>query len=342
MLTQSPIARWPALAATTVGSFHRPSWLAERGRAEVSFRFSGPELTEAQDDATIVVLHEQERAGLDVLTDGEQRRSNFIYHLLGTWAGVDLVDRRPKAIRGRNTERLVPRITGPVRRRSSAMANDLLFAKAHTELPLKMAVPGPMTVVDTTCDESYGDEEALAMDVAAALNAELLELEAAGCNVVQIDEPAMTRLPDKVARYGLRALARCVQGLRIPTLVHLCYGYPGAGALQHEHGYAELLAMLSDVPVSGYSLEFARSGFDAAVLRACGQRLVMFGCVDPSDTPPEALDVVVGRIRAGLEYVEPHRMLVAPDCGLMTVSRELGRQKVALLVRAAREVRQGL
>src|SRR5204863_1849881 len=135
------------------------------------------------------------------------------------------------------------------------------FAKAHTSWPLKMAVPGPMTVVDSTYDAAYGDEAALAMDVAAAINAELLDLQAAGCDVVQIDEPAMTRYHEKVAAYGARALDRCLEGVTIPTIVHLCYGYPGLGGRQHEHQYPELLAMLLETRIGGFSVEFARSGY---------------------------------------------------------------------------------
>ncbi|HTM07060.1 MAG TPA: hypothetical protein VL754_01595, partial [Verrucomicrobiae bacterium] len=215
----------PPIATTTVGSFPRPNWLSERERSEVTFRLEGELLREAQDDATIVTLHEQERAGLDLLTDGEQRRPHFINHVLGTLDGIDLVNRRPKAIRRRtDVERLVPRVVGPIRRRDVAVVGDLMFAKAHTSRPLKMAVPGPMTVVDSTYDEHYRDEERLALDVAAAINEELLALEAAGCDVAQIDEPAMTRYHEKVKAYGLKALNRCLEGVTLPTIVHLCYG----------------------------------------------------------------------------------------------------------------------
>jgi len=206
----------PPIATTTVGSFPRPGWLSDRDRSEVTFRMEGELLREAQDDATIAILHEQERVGLDLLTDGEQRRPQFINHVLAAMDGFDLVNRRDKAIRRRtDVERSVPRVVGPVRRRAVAVVGDLLFAKAHTSRPVKMAVPGPMTVVDTTYDEFYKDEEKLALDVAAALNEELLALEAAGCDVAQIDEPAMTRYHEKAAAYGVRALDRCLQAVTI-------------------------------------------------------------------------------------------------------------------------------
>ena len=309
----------------------------------MTFRLEGEQLREAQDDATIVVLHEQERAGLDLLTDGEQRRPHFINHVLGTLEGIDLVNRRGKAIRRRSdVERLVPRVVGPIRRRRVAVVGDLMFAKAHTSMPIKMAVPGPMTVVDSTYDEYYHDEEKLALDVAAALNDELLALEAAGCDVAQIDEPAMTRYHEKVATYGLKALDRCLDGVAMPTIVHLCYGYPGGGQRQHEYEYPELLELLMQSRIGGFSVEFARSGFDPGVLAVCRERTVVFGCVDPGDTPPEPLETVAARVRRALEVVEPERLWLAPDCGLMTIERDLALAKARLLAAVAHELRKEL
>lgn len=333
----------PPIATTTVGSFPRPNWLSERERSEVTFRLEGALLKEAQDDATIAILHEQERVGLDLLTDGEQRRPHFINHVLAALDGFDLQNRKAKAIRRRSdVERLVPRVVGPVRRRAAAVVEDLRFAKAHCARPIKMAVPGPMTVVDTTYDEFYRDEEKLAFDVAAALNQELRALEAAGCDLAQIDEPAMTRHHEKAAAYGARALDRCLDGVSIPVIVHLCYGYPGGGQRQHEYEYPELLALLMRTRIAGFSVEFARSGFDPAVLAACRGRLVVFGCVDPGDTPPEPLATIVARARRALDYVEPAKLLLAPDCGLMTIDRGLALEKARQLVETARALRKSL
>ncbi len=328
----------PPVATTTVGSFPRPTWLASRERGDVTFLLEGAALAEAQDDATVVVLREQEELGLDLLTDGEQRREHFIRYILAGWEGVDLANPRTKTIR-RNFQRLVPRIVGQVRRPAPVVVEDLRFARAHTSRPVKVAVPGPVTVVDTTYDEVYGDEEALAMDVAAALNAELLDLQAAGCEIVQIDEPAMTRYHEKAAAYGVRALDRCLEGVTIPTIVHLCYGYPGGGARQHEYEYPELLALLMESRIGGFSVEFGRSNYDPALLRACGDRMVVFGCIDPGEAPPEPLEAVVARVKAAMENVDPARMLIAPDCGLMTITRDLARAKTGQLVEVARQVR---
>ena len=338
-----PALALPPIAVTTVGSFPRPAWLATRDRSDITFQIPSDVLEEALDDATVEVIHEQERIGLDLLTDGEQRRPNFINHMLSGMEGIDLRERRMKSIRRRvGNDRLVPRVVGKVRRRAPIAQDDFAFARGQTDRLLKMAVPGPVTVVDTTYDEFYGDEAALAMDVAAAINEELRDLEAAGCNVIQIDEPAMTRYHEKAAAYGVQALERCLEGITVPTFVHLCYGYPGTGPGQYEYEYPELLDMLMDTSIGGFSLEFARSGYDPGILRRCEGRLVMFGSIDPGDTPADSVDTVVERIRSALEHVEPVKLLIAPDCGLMTINRELARTKARLLVEAAATVRRSL
>lgn len=333
----------PPLAATTVGSFPRPGWLASVERGAATFRLEGDSLRAAQDDATIIALHEQEKAGLDILTDGEQRRTNFIHHVIGCWDGIDLKELRLKhQFRRRAQERMLPRIMGRVTRRIPAALEDVRFAKSHTSRPIKMAVPGPMTVIDSTVDEAYYDEDALAIDVAAALNAELLDLQAAGCDVLQIDEPAMTRYHEKVAAYGAKALDRCLEGIKVPTIVHLCYGYPGGQSLQHHYEYPELLNLLLKTRIGGFAVEFGRSSYDPAILEVCKDRIIMFGCVDPGHTPPPPLGSVVERVRAALKRLDANKVWLAPDCGLMTTSRENARAKARLLAEAAAEIRRTL
>jgi 5-methyltetrahydropteroyltriglutamate--homocysteine methyltransferase len=329
--------------ATSVGSLPRPSWLAATDRSRATFRLEGAALREAQDDATLIALREQEEIGLDILTDGEQRRESFVYHAATTWDGIDMTSQREKeTYRNRRSPRLVPRITGKVQRRSPACLEEVRFAKAHTRRPVKVAVAGPMTVIDSTLDEFYADEAALAMDIAAAINAELLDLQAAGCDALQLDEPAMTRYHDKVFAYGARALERCLDGVRVPTFVHLCFGYPGGLALQHQFAYPELLEALLQTRIGGLTVEFARSDFDPAVLKVCSDRLVMFGCIDPGGTPAPSVDWVKERVRQALRYLDPQRLLLAPDCGLMTISRQLARQKLRVMVEAAAQLRQEL
>ncbi len=333
----------PPLAATTVGSFPRPNWLAKVERSVATFRLEGESLREGQDDATIIAIHDQEEAGLDLLTDGEQRRINFIAHVIGCWDGVDFTELHLKRqYRRRAQDRMLPRIMDRVKRRTPAAVEDVRFAKSHASRPVKMAVPGPMTVIDSTVNEAYDDEGALAQDIAAALNAELLDLQAAGCDVLQIDEPAMTRYHEKVAAYGAQALDRCLEGVTVPTIVHLCYGYPGGQGLQHEFEYPELLKLLLKTRIGGFAVEFGRSNYDPAVLAVCKDRLVMFGCVDPGDAPVPPVGAVVGRVRGALKYLDAAKVWLAPDCGLMTTSRENARAKARLLAEVAQEIRRSL
>jgi len=227
----------PPIAATTIGSFPRPNWLAQPDRARVIFRLEGERLKEAQDDATALSIHTQERIGLDLLSDGEQRRTGFINHILAGFDGIDLEHEAVKTIyRRREQPRPVPRVVGKIKRRAPAIIEDLRFAKSETSKPIKMDLPGPMTVVDSTVDEFYKDEAAMAMDVAAALNEELRDLQAAGCDVIELDEPAMTRYHEKASAYGAKALDRCLEGITVPTVVHLCYGYPGGAGHQQGTG----------------------------------------------------------------------------------------------------------
>jgi 5-methyltetrahydropteroyltriglutamate--homocysteine methyltransferase len=333
----------PIIAATTIGSFPRPTWLAQTDRSRALFRLEGAILKEAQDDATALSIHTQERIGLDLLSDGEQRRTGFINHILAAFNGVDLEHEAVKQIyRRREQPRPVPRVVGKISRRVPAIVEDLRFAKAQTSKPIKMDVPGPMTVIDSTLDEYYQDEAAMAMDIAAALNHELRDLQAAGCDVLEIDEPAMTRYHEKVFAYGAKALDRCLEGIHVPTVVHLCYGYPGGAGQQHEYEYPELLTELMKTRIGGFGVEFARSGYDPAVLAIAKGRIVMFGCVDPSDTPLPSVAAVVERVRTTLKYVEPNYLWLAPDCGLMTISRQLANAKAKLLVDVAAEVRKSL
>jgi 5-methyltetrahydropteroyltriglutamate--homocysteine methyltransferase len=331
------------LTTTSIGSIPRPTWLAQTDRSRATFRLTGEALREAQDDATLLVLHEQEEIGLDILTDGEQRREGFIFHVASTWDGIDLVNQAQKEVyRRRNAPRVVPRIIGKIKRREPATVADVQFAKAHTEHPVKMALPGPMTVIDSALNESYEDEAELAMDIAAAINAELLDLQAAGCDMFQLDEPAMTRYHEKVFAYGAQALDRCLEGVTVPTLVHLCYGYPGGAGMQHHYTYPELLDRLMQTKISGFTVEFARSDYDPAILKPYRDRLIVFGCIDPGNTPAPDVEQVKRQVAQALKHLDAERVLLAPDCGLMTISRQLAREKLQVMVAAAQALRKEL
>jgi 5-methyltetrahydropteroyltriglutamate--homocysteine methyltransferase len=331
----------PPLATTSTGSFPRPQWLAKTEVTRAAFVVPPEHLQEACDDATVVVLRLQEALGLDLLTDGEQRREGFIFHVAGQWNGVDTKNLAPKErYRNRIMRHMVPRIVSKITRRSPAVVEDTRFAKGHTDRPLKMQVPGPMTVIDSSLNEFYADEAELAFDIAVALNQELLEMQAAGCDVIQLDEPAMTRYHDKLRDYGAKALDRCLEGITVPTLVHLCYGYPGLGRPpQHEYKYTGVLPELMTTRIGGFTVEFGRSEFDPEVLKACGDRIVMFGCIDPGNSPAPSVDSVKRRVAGALKYLSPSQVWLAPDCGLMTISRELATQKLQVMVQAAKELR---
>lgn len=334
----------PPLATTGIGSLPRPQWYAETRRNRVTFRVPQDFLDEAADDATLIAIREQERVGLDLLTDGEQRRNGFIWHVATHWDGIDTTSTAHKDVyRNMPADRMLPCVTGKVVRRTPATVQDLIFSKANTDHPVKMQVPGPMTVIDSSVNQAYSDESELAFDIAAALNKELLDLQAAGCDVIQIDEPAMTRYHDKVRSYGARALDRCLEGVTIPTIVHLCYGYPGGdNAPQHQYEYTDLLPELMTTRIGGFTVEFGRSSFDPEVLEVCRDRIVMFGCIDPGNTPAPSVDSVKRRIAGVLEHLDPSRVWLAPDCGLMTISRELARQKLKVMVEAASALRDRL
>ena len=331
----------PPLATTGIGSLPRPAWLGRTERTRVEFAVAPEHLQDACDDATVLALQLQEKLGLDLLTDGEQRREGFIFHIAGKWTGIDTKTLGLKQIyRQRVLNYLVPRITGRVTRHAPAAVADTRFAKANTDRPIKMAVPGPMTVVDSSLNEHYKDEAELAMDVATALNQELLALQAAGCDVIQIDEPAMTRYHDKLRDFGAAALDRCLDGITVPTLVHLCYGYPGTGVPQHHYEYSGVLPQLMKTRISGFTVEFGRSPFDPAVLEACGDRIVVFGCIDPGNSAVPSVDQVKRRIAGVLGHLKPRQVWLSPDCGLMTISRELAAAKLAVMVEAAASLRK--
>jgi 5-methyltetrahydropteroyltriglutamate--homocysteine methyltransferase len=331
------------LVTTSVGSLPRPTWLADTERNALTFRVAGAALAEAMDDATILAMEEQDELGLDIVTDGEMHRTHFIFHVAGAWDGVDTQKLVNKEIyRNRTANRRVPRITGKIAWRKPASLDDLRLAKAHTRRPVKMAVPGPMTVIDSAANEFYDDEAELAFDIATALNAELRALQAAGCDVLQLDEPAMTRYHDKVRAYGADALNRCLEGITVPTIVHLCYGYPGGGSLQHQYRYEDLLPRLMETRIGGFHVEFGRSTFDPKALQMCGDRIVMFGCVDPGDSPMPTVDAIERRVGAALEWLDPDQVWLAPDCGLMTISRPMAHDKLRVMVEAAKRLRAKL
>jgi 5-methyltetrahydropteroyltriglutamate--homocysteine methyltransferase len=335
----------PVLPTTIIGSLPKPGWLAADWYSiSGSWRLSGAALNEAQEDATRVAIAEQEQAGIDILCDGEQRRPSHHSYFLTQLAGIDFVMLRPKARRGGRSVQDVPRVIGPIALRTHRTLDDYRFARALTAKPIKMTLPGPCTLVDGTFDEYYGDEHALALAFADALREEIRALATAGCDIVQLDEPAVTRLPEKLHAWGVEALDRAFADVEVTSCVHVCYGYTSrqSGGKTWKHGYDEILPALAGARVNQYSLEFAEPRLPASLLRMLPEKTIQLGVIDVGNPEIEQPEIVAERLRAALEIVPAGRLMAAPDCGCTALSREVARAKLHALVAGTKLVRAAL
>ena len=333
------------LPVTIVGSYPQPDWLIDRTRLSkmvprvpVSslWRVGEPWLEQAQDDATVLAIGDQERAGLDIVSDGEIRRESYFNRFANALAGVDL-EHPGEAVNRVGGKNPVPRVTGPVRRLRPVEVRNLEFLRAHTGRKIKMTVPGPFTMTQLAQDEHYGDESALAMDYAAAVNGEIRDLFAAGADVVQVDEPYMQAQPEKAREYGVRALNRALEGVEGTTCVHICFGYPQF-VKGRPTGYS-FLPELARTTCHQVSIETAQSNLDCAVLGEMPGKSFLVGVLDLSDMAVETPQVVAGRIRRALEHVPAERILVAPDCGMKYLPRDVAFAKLRAMAEGARLVR---
>jgi 5-methyltetrahydropteroyltriglutamate--homocysteine methyltransferase len=309
-------------------------------------------LAEAQDDAVRLALADQEAAGLDIVTDGEQRRRHYIWGVVEKLTGIDTQTMGKKITRGaRYTDKPTDaaRIVGDVTRPQPILLEALRFAKAHTRRPVKVTLPGPMTTVDTLLDEHYGeDEPTLAMRFATLLNAEARDLAAAGADVIQFDEPCFNIYVDKVADWGITALERCLEGVATTTAVHICYGYgiPNVLAWKTQNRdwghYGITLPLLAKSRIDQVSVECAASGVDVSVLTTLNDKDVMLGVIDVGTDEVEPPETVAARIRQALPYVEPERLYPCTDCGLVPRPRAVARGKMQALAQGAALVREEL
>ncbi len=333
------------LPTCLVGSYPQPEWLIDRARlskqvprvrARDLWLVSPDKLEAAQDDATILAIRDQERAGIDIVSDGEQRRESYSNHFATALDGVD-VDNPGTAINRMGRPIQVPRVAGPIRRRAPVEVRDLKVLRAATDRKIKATVPGPFTMSRQAQDDHYGDEEAMAMDFAAAVNVEIKDLFAAGADVVQVDEPWMQQFPDQARAYGLKALNRALDGVAGTVAVHLCFGY---AAVVHDKptGYS-FLAELENSKAQQISIEAAQPKLDLEVLRKLPSKTIIVGVIDLADMTIETPQVVAGRIRAALPYVPPERLVIAPDCGMKYLPRAVAYAKMAAMVEGARIVR---
>jgi 5-methyltetrahydropteroyltriglutamate--homocysteine methyltransferase len=339
----------PILPTTLVGSYAQPEWLIDRAR--LAGRFPprvrarelwrvGPEwLEEAQDDATLLAIRDQERAGIDIVTDGEMRRESYSNRFATALDGVD-IDNPGTALDRSGHPNPVPRVVGPVRRRHPVEVRDVAFLRANTDRAIKITVPGPFTMSQQAQDDYYEDEAALALDYAAAVNAEIKDLFAAGADVVQVDEPYMQARPEKARQFGIRVLDRALDGVVGTTALHICFGYAAVIHVRPS-GYS-FLPELAASRVQQISVETAQSKLDCAVLEKLPGKTILLGVLDLSDMTVETPETVAGRIRRALPHVPAERIVVAPDCGLKYLPRAVAFAKMKAMVDGAAIVRREL
>jgi 5-methyltetrahydropteroyltriglutamate--homocysteine methyltransferase len=331
---------------TLVGSYPQPDWLIDREklagrfpprvRAKELWRIAEPFLAEAQDDATALAIRAQEEAGLDIITDGEIRRESYSNRFATALEGVD-IDNPGTALDRSGHPNPVPRIVGRIRRKHPVEVEDLEFLKRHTTHKVKMTVPGPFTMSQQAQNDFYATEEAAALDYAAAVNEEIRDLFAAGADIVQVDEPYLQARPEKARQFGLKALNRALDGISGTTAVHICFGY---AAIIHQRptGYS-FLPELADCSCRQVSIETAQSKLDCAVLGKLAGKKIMVGCLDLDDLAVETPEQVVARVKRALPYVPKEDVILAPDCGMKYLPREVADGKLRAMTEAARRLR---
>ncbi len=337
------------LPTSLVGSYAQPDWLIDREklaerfpprtRATELWRV-GPEwLRQAQDDATIIAIREQEEAGLDIITDGEIRRESYSNRFATALEGVD-IDNPGTALDRSGHPNPVPRIVGKIRRKHPIQVDDVKFLRANTDRRIKITVPGPFTMSQQAQNDFYDDEAALAHDYAEAVNVEIKDLFAAGADVVQIDEPYMQARPEKAREFGVDVLNHALDGVEGDTAVHICFGY---AAIIHERpeGYS-FLPEFAGCSVGSVSIETAQSGLDCAVLASLPDKRIILGVLDLSDQEIESAETVAERIRRALPHCASERLIIAPDCGLKYLPREIAFGKMQAMVAGADIVRHEL
>jgi 5-methyltetrahydropteroyltriglutamate--homocysteine methyltransferase len=311
-----------------------------RVRARELWRVPEQWLAQAQDDATVIAIRAQEQAGLDIVTDGEIRRESYSNRFATALEGVD-VDNPGTALDRSGHPNPVPRVVGPIRRKHAVQVDDLLFLKRHTKRLVKVTVPGPFTMAQQAQVEYYdGSRELAALDYAAAVNQEIRDLFANGADIVQLDEPYMQARPEEARAYGLKALNRALEGVTGTLAVHICFGY-AAIIHQRPSGYS-FLPELAGCSCTQVSIETAQSNLDCSVLGKLAGKKILLGVLDLSDMNPETPEQVAARIRRALPYVDAKNIVVAPDCGMKYLPREVADAKLRAMVEGARIVRNEL
>jgi 5-methyltetrahydropteroyltriglutamate--homocysteine methyltransferase len=336
------------LPTSLVGSYPQPDWLIDRDelvksvarlRAEHLWLIDKEHREAAQDDATILAVRDQERAGLDIISDGEQARESYSNHFATALEGVDLDNPGETANRfGRMIP--VPRIAGPIRRKRPVEVHAVQLVRANTDRMVKATVPGAFTMSVQAQDDYYKDPEALATDYAAAVNAEIKDLFAAGADIVQLDEPWMVSFADRARKYGIRILDDAIAGATGKTAVHLCLGY--AHVVKNKPSTYAFLTELEGSKIDQISVEAAEPKLDLAVLKDLPSKTIIIGVLNLGDMAIETPETVAGRIRNALKYVAPERLVIAPDCGMKYLPRAVAFGKMQAMVEGTSIVRKEL
>jgi len=337
------------LPTTVVGSYPQPEWLVNRAvlsqgvpriRLKEIWRVAEEFLEQAQDDATLIAIRDMERAGIDIITDGEMRRESYSNRFATALEGVD--SDRPGTIINRAGRRtMVPRVTGPIRRTHAVELRDMQFLRRNTDRLAKITLPGPFTLAQQCKNEFYRDDEEMALDFAAAVNEEAHDLQAAGADVIQLDEPWLRNDPQAAERYAVKVIDRALAGVSVATAVHLCFGYAQVVG-RHKPSAYSFLPQLADSVVRQISIESAQPKLDLAVLSELSNKQIILGVVNLAEHEIETVEVIVNRLNAGLRYVSADRLIAAPDCGMKYLARDVAFGKLKALSSAAARVRQQL
>jgi 5-methyltetrahydropteroyltriglutamate--homocysteine methyltransferase len=342
-----------------VGSYPKPRYVySHNGRSLLdSFGFAfdrrqtelGPaEFEKLLDRAALQAIKDQNRAGIDIMTDGEERRGHYVLHIVNKLEGVDAVNLKPISMRAGTSTQNAPRVIGRIKYKKPMVLDEFLFTQRHVVGIAKIGLPGPSTVADCVADEYYnGDRERLAFDYADAIHHEVAALIAAGCRMIQFDDPVLLRYPAAAQAWGLRALERCFAGLegQATFVVHICCGYPnkplerrGISYKANRDYYGDILAWLSESRLDVVSIEGAASKLDVSVLSAIGKKTVMLGVVDVGENEVESVESLVARAGEALRYLPGEQLILAPDCGMLELTQASAREKLTHLSRAAHEV----
>jgi 5-methyltetrahydropteroyltriglutamate--homocysteine methyltransferase len=340
----------PLLPTTVVGSYPQPDWLVDRAmlsktvprvRMTEMWRVPEPWLEQAQDDATLLAIRDMERAGIDIITDGEMRRESYSNRFATALEGIDLD--QPGYVKTRSGAMTpVPRVTGKITRARSVETRDMAFLRANTVRPAKITLPGPFTMSQQAKNDFYRDDAEMALDFAAAVNAEAHDLQKAGADVIQLDEPWVRNDPEKARRYAVPAINRALAGLALPTVVHLCFGYAAVVPGESKPSGYSFLAELAACDAQQISIEAAQPKIDLGVLNELAGKTIMLGVLDLGDLTVESAETVAGRIRRGLAYVAPEKLIPAPDCGMKYLPRDVAFGKLKALAAGAAIVRREL